>query len=470
MKNLGKILLTLLVPICTFASVVATVDTTTPTKGDYVTLSLKISGEDIEKPNISTICGVDVASSSSQTSIVMRDGNYQKSYILSYQFMPLMNCTIDPIQLKIDSKIAKTKPINIVVTKQKQDKDSDFILSLVSSKKVVFVGESFKVDVIFKQKDGADAVDSKFKEPKFKGFWIKSRAKQVNYKDKNYNFVKISYLLSAQREGNQTILPAKISIAQRANSRDSWGMFMQDLRWRTYYSNALNIDVKPLPSDAKYIGDFKINVAVDKTTLDKNEALNLTLKITGNGNLEDMKSFKPHINGVTVYDEKIKIKNNQLIQKMAFISDNNFTIKPFVLKYFDIKTKKLKTIQTKAIKVKVNYTKIKQDLVVKKPQKKQAVSELKTRDSSSSNIVVVLVFFIGIVVGVLIMLTKPWQKFKKFKKFDVKDEKLLLIKLLPYKNDKKVKVIVDMLEKNIYYGGNEKIDKKILKEVVHKLI
>jgi hypothetical protein len=466
MKNLGKILLSLFIPMYIFASVVASVDSTTVTEGEYVTLNLKISGKDIKKPNIATICGVDIASSSSQTSIVVRNGKYEKNYILSYQFMPLRSCTIEPISLEIDSKVEKTNPINIKLTKQKQDKNSDFLLLLISDKKEVYVGESFKVDVVFKQKDTVSAVDSEFKEPKFEGFWIKNKSKQSSYKDANYNVVKLSYTLSAQRDGNQTILPAKIAIAQRNNIRDSWGMFMQDLKWKTYYSNILNIQVKPLPSDVKYIGDFKIKVDVDKTTLGKNEPLNLTLKITGDGNLEDMKSFKPHIDGVTIYDENPVIKNNQLTQKMAFVSDNNFTIKPFILKYFDTKSKKLKTLKTKEIKVTLHNT-TQKHLVVKKSQPKYPKYP-KEKSSNISYMVILFVFLTGIVVGVSIMLIKPQISFSKSKKIDIKDEKLLFVKLLPYKDDSIVKQILDKLEENIYHGGHEDIDKKQLKQLFEK--
>jgi len=472
MKNLGKIfLIFLLTPIYIFASVIASVDNTTVTKGEYVTLNLSVTGEDIKKPSISSICGYDILSSSSQTNITMVNGDYKKKYVLSYSFMPLKSCKIEPIEIEIDSKKEKTNPINIEVTNQKVDKNSEFILSLVPKKREVYVGESFNVDLLFKQKEGAGAVDSRFEEPKFKGFWIKGHSKQSTYKDGNYNVTKISYILSAQRAGHLSILPAKIGIAKRVNTRDSWGMFMQNVKWKTYFSNSLDIDVKPLPQNVKYIGDFKISANVDKTTINKNEALNLTLKIVGNGNLEDMQSFKPSIDGVTIYDEKIVIKNNQLTQKMAFISDNDFIIKPFVLKYFDIKTKKIKTISTNEIKVKVNGVKVKEQLIVKKDakQKIEPIQKMEVVNNGISKTVAFIIFIFGVLVGVLVMITKPWNiSNTKSKKINIKDEKLLLVKLLPFKDDVEVKKIMDILEKNIYSSDKEKLDKKVLKDILDR--
>ncbi|MEA1956209.1 MAG: BatD family protein [Campylobacterota bacterium] len=468
MKNLGKIFLILLTPIYIFASVVASVDSTTVTKGEYVTLNLNVSGENIQRPSIDSICGNDILSSGSQTSITMINGEYKKNYILSYKFMPLKSCIIEPIEIDINSKIEKSKSIKIEVTKQKVDKNSDFTLSLVSEKKEVLVGESFKVDLIFKQKIGADAVDSKFQEPKFKGFWIKGQSEQKAYKEGDFNIVKISYVLSAQREGNLAISPAKIAIAKRVHTRDSWGIFMQSVKWKTYFSNPLDISVKPLPFAVKYIGDFTISVDIDKTSIDKNEALNLRLKIVGNGNLEDMQSFKPTIDGVTVFDEKIVIKDNELTQKMAFISDNDFVIKPFILKYFDTKTKKVKTITTKEIKIDVKGAKIKEELVIKRDIPKEIPQTVEIKNNSISTIWAVSIFIIGLFVGILIMILKPWAKFKNSKKINLKDEKLLLIKLLPFKDDKEVQKIMDDLEENIYNPNSQKLDKKLLKECLSK--
>ena len=471
MKNLGKILLIFLSPIYLLASVVATVDSTTVTRGESVTLNLNISGEDIKKPEIDTICGYDVLSTSSQTSITMINGDYKKSYTLSYKFLPLKSCEIQPIEVEIDSKKQKTKPINITVQKQVSNKNSEFVLLLKTDKTEVLVGESFNVDLIFKQKKGASAVDSKFKEPNFKGFWVKNRSDQVIYEDGDFNVIKITYTLSAQREGRLSILPASIAIAKRDNSsRDSWGMLIQDIKWKTYISNALDIDVKPLPNGVKYIGDFKISVDVDKTTINKNEPLNLTLNIFGDGNLEDIQSFKPSIDGVTVYDEKIVIKGNKLTQKMAFVSDNDFIIKPFVLKYFDIKTKKVKVIKTKEIKVKVAGTKVKENLVVKKDTTLNAKAKPNVVVKKGiSNTIAIVIFIFGLLVGIGIMLLKPFKMDKNIKKkFDIKNEKLLLIKLLPFKDDVEVKNIIDTLESNIYSVKKKDIDKKILKQIIEK--
>ncbi len=365
MKNLGKIILFLFLPISIFSNVTAELDSSTITKGEIATLKLKISGEDVKEPNIQSVCGYEVISSSSHTNMYMVNGELSKSYTLSYQFMPLQSCEIEPIKINIDEKEYTTKSLNIEVKEQVTDKKSNFILSLVTQKNNVFVGQTFDVDLFFKQRDGAEALDSKFVQPKFKGFWVKKQTNPQSYKENGFNITKITYTLAAQRDGKLSIAPAQISIASRKLTKDGWGSWIQNIKWKTFFSNTLSIDVKPLPKDVKYIGDFVIYADVDKTTVETNQALNLTLKVMGDGNIEDMSSFKPSIDGVNVFDEKIVIKGNVLTQKMAFVSDKDFVIEPFELKYFDTKTQKVKSIKTKEIRVSVNGAKQIKELTIK---------------------------------------------------------------------------------------------------------
>ena len=68
MKNLGKILFILfLIPHAIYAGVTAFVDSKNIELGDMVTYSLDLSGEDVVRPDIHTLCGEDVISTSSST-------------------------------------------------------------------------------------------------------------------------------------------------------------------------------------------------------------------------------------------------------------------------------------------------------------------------------------------------------------------------------------------------------------------
>ncbi|EQB40049.1 hypothetical protein M947_03240 [Sulfurimonas hongkongensis] len=468
MRNLGKIILVLfLLKLSLDASVRASVDATSVELGEMVTYSLHLSSTNASRPVIQTLCGVNVISTSSQSSIEMINGKISRNNTFSYKFIPQKDCVIEPIEIEVDGVMHKSNAVEIKVTQGKANADADFVLSLQSSTKEVYVGEPFEVTLLFKQKLGAEAVDSKFEAPELKGFWIKSESQPQKVQKEGYIVTKVVYKMAAQRAGALTISKAQMSVASRSHARDSWGSWVPKIKWKTYYSNELNIDVKPLPSGVELVGNFSIKANVDKDEINANEALNLTLEVLGDGNLEDIKSFKPYIDSVNVFEEDISIDGNKLTQKIAFVAQDDFTIEPFTLKYFDPKTKEIKIIKTKRQKIKVNNSKPKEELVIKKESSEQVLVE---SGQSMSTLWALLVFVLGLILGLVIGIVKPWKILKKQKGLSLKDERVLLVKLLPYKYDEKVKKIIETIEQNIYSDTKIEIDKKLLREVVRKYI
>ncbi len=471
MKNLGKIIIFLVLILSSLnATVTAQVTPNDVYAGDATTYVLTITGSNVKKPILADICGNTITATGSQTSIKSINGSYSKSYNLSYQFTPKQSCTIDSVSVEIDGKIEHSNSVNVNVLPRTQDVNADFILEFESSAKEVFIGEPFKVTLLLKQKRGAQVVDSQFIAPEFKGFWIKSESKAQRIKDNEYMTTKVVYELAAQREGNLSIEPAELKIASRVGV-NNWGRMSPQVKWRTYYSNTVDLSVKALPLGVKIIGDFTIEATVDKTQVNPNEAVNLTLKIKGEGNFEDIESFKPYISDVNIFDEKIKLSKNSLSQKIVFVSEQDFTIAPFELKYFDLKTQEIKTLQTQAIEIKVKGNVAKKEVsITRDVEAPKTINTDKTVTVEKNNYLYIsLAFFIGLVIGIVIMLIKSKKVSTKHKKLDIKDEKLLLIKLLPYKEiDRDVEDLVRILENNIYNKEKIILDKRMLKEVLHK--
>ena len=470
MKNLGKIFFILfLISNSLNASVVANVDSNVVTVGDTVTLNLTISGEDIEKPSLYNVCDSEIVGTSSQTSIKMVNMDYQKSYILSYQFVPTKSCEIKPIKISVSGKVETTESIKVEVKAVSKTISADYELSLVSDVDEVYVGEPFDVTLLFKQKRKAESVDSKFVAPELKGFWIKEESKATRRQDGEYITTQITYTMAAQREGVLKITPAQMRIATRANFKDMFGSWMPQVKWKSYFSNELNISVNAIPQGAKYVGEFSISASVDKNEISPNEALNVTLEVNGNGNLEDIKTFKPYIDGVNVFDEKISVIGAKLSQKMAFVADEDFIVPSFSLTFFNPKTQKVEMIQTQEIAIKVKGAKAKPELTIKRDESYEAPVVVKEVVKEGVSLLWVSIAFIaGLIIAIIIMLLKPWELFKREKPFNIKNHKSLLIKLLPYKNDVNVQEMIDILEKNIYMDAKIIIDKKELKEIVEK--
>ena len=476
MKNLGKILILIyLIPLSLLASeqvsAVASLDSSNIERGEMVTYEIMLNGDNIIRPTILTLCGQNVISTGSQTSIQMINGSMTKSYIFSYKFLPQKSCVINPVEVEIDSKIIKTNSVQVNVSKQKIKKDSPFILTLESDKSQVYIGEPFEMTLFFKQRNDAEAIDSEFIAPTFQGFWIKDESESNRYKKGEYTITEKKYILAAQRTGELKISSAQMRIAYRTHTKDSWAGIISRIKWKSHYSNELSIGVKSIPNGLSLVGDFKISSELDKTSIKANEAVNINIKVVGNGNLEDITSFKPDLDSVNVFDEKISIVDGVLTQKMAFVSDRDFKIPAFELKFFDTATKQMKTIKTKPYSIKVKNYKAKQDkLNIKRDESikdKEADTALVANNITSISVVnVAIIFLLGLVGGIFLAKIKPFNKSKKSIALDIKDEKLLLIKLLPYKDDEDVQKVLNILESNLYMGKKESVDKKLLKELI----
>jgi len=476
MKNLGKRIFILFLFLTTtiYASVTARVEPPVVYSGETATYILKISGGTVHKPTLTDICGNDIVGTSSQTSIEMVNMDYKKSYVLSYEFVPQKSCVIQPTSVEVDGKIEKSNEVKVIVKPASQDKNAAFVLTLKPSKEDLFVGEPFTLNLELKQNRRAAVVDSQFVEPDFKGFWVKDKSQATREETPEYIITKMSYTLAAQREGNLTIKPAQLRVATRSNRRDMWGSFMPQVKWKSYYSNEVHIHAKPLPNNAKIVGNFTITATPDKRTITPNEAVNVTVKVQGNGNLEDIGSFKPYIDGVNVFDEKVEIHGNTLTQKLAFVSDKDFTIPPFKLAFYNLKTQRVEQIKTEPIHITVKGApKVDTKLHIQKEDQlltiKKSTDETSTESSSVNYIWLLVAFIAGIIIGIILMLTKTFKFGKRAKAFNIKDEKLLLLKLLPYKeSDADVAKIVEVLEGNFYGEKKGQVDKKLLKEVLKR--
>jgi len=472
MKNLGKIIILLTFLLSSLnASVIARVNPNDVFAGDTTTYVLTIIGSNVKKPIISNICGNEITATGSQTSIESINGSYKKSYSLSYQFTPKKTCSVDVVAVEIDGKVEYSNRVDVNVLPRTQDLNGDFLLEFESSAQELFIGEPFSLTLLLKQKRGAQIVDNKFIAPEFKGFWLKSESKPQRTQDAEYLTTKVVYELAPQREGNLSIKAAELKIASRVNV-NNWTNRSPQVRWRTYYSNIVDLKVKALPQNVKIIGDFTIKASVDKKEVNPNDAINVSIEIEGLGNFEDIESFKPFIPDVNIFDEKIKLLKNKLSQKIVFVSEQDFIIPSFELKYFDVNTQKVKTIQTQSIEIKVNGHVEKKELSVAR----NTETALKTVEVDKNVLVeknnylyISLAFVLGLIIGILVMLLKRKVFSKNRKTFDVKDEKVLLVKLMPYKDsDKDVEDLVRVLENNIYSKEKVTLDKKKLKEVIKK--
>ncbi len=341
-------------------------------------------------------------------------------------------------------------------------------------KNEVYVGEPILLTYTFKQRVDIKLSEANFNPPSFQDFWAKSTKKVPNSVKDGYKIYRIHYLLFPQKSGTLSLESGRMDVAVMKEEKKGYFSFQQ-AKWKTLYSNALKIAVKPLPKGVDLYGNYTFSVVVDKNNTKANEPINLTITILGEGNVDDIDPFNLEVKNAMVYSDKPK-RNASLVdgknrivfkQKFAIVSDQNFTIPALEFRFFDGKVH-IEHSKTFAIEV-VNLQAKKEDVVFEK----NGINHDKTiRTKDASNSTIMIASLLSFVVGMLVMwLIIRWQKRAKHRIEtpiqqrikDAKEDKELLAVLLPLMDKStQIEEIVKKLEKNIYTGAKEKIDRKHL--------
>lgn len=480
MKNLGKVLMGLIMSLPLYAGLQVSVDSQRVTQGDSVVLSVRAQGDNVAPLRMASVCGEPISSTASGTTIRSINGNYTKEQTYTFTFTPTKDCVIAPITLKIDGVEEKSEPISIKLSHMVITKDSPFIIEMKSERTNVHVGEPFIVNIDVKMKHGAQAVDSKFLPPEMKNIWVKKEQQGDRYEEGDYTVTRLTYVMAAQKSGINTIGAANMKIATRSRNRDAWGQWMPSVKWRSYFSQSLDINASPLPDNVNVVGDLSINLGLDKRSVQANEAITATLTISGSGNFEDIGSLKPYVQNVSIFEEDPKITeiiekgkySGKWQQKFTLVSDGNYTIPSFKLQYFDTKTQSVKTLETEPVTITVKggvKKSVKQEVKV---ERANVAHENEKELVASSQGFSIKDFGLGLLSGIvlsLLLLVVPWKKLKRKNSMpSLSDEKAIITLLMPYRDEVDVKEMIETLEKRVYSGSDVNLDKKALKTMVKK--
>ncbi len=490
-KILGSFLIVITFYIDLYANVEARLNVPAIYEGESVDLIITAEGDSVEFPNIDKIGIYDILRTSSSQSTTIINGDLTRSFTKTYTFAPRKSITVPSYNVIVDGKKYQTKELKIAVLKPTANKHgADFILNMDVDKKSVYVGESIKLVVTFKQKLNAHADRVELSEPKLEDFWIKKVEGIEKSSDADYIVQKLTYILFPQKSGKYIIKPLEANIGKLVQRRSSFfddpffDSFTSEFRWQKIFSNEIELDIKPLPNGIELFGDFEIEASVDKYEVKANKPVNLTITIKGEGNIDDIKKFDLDIDQAIVYADEPKITSTltngvyggEFIQKIAIIAENDFEIPPIELTYFDKKTKKIKTIKTKPIYIKVKggiKKEKKPDLETLHDDNNIKSSNQKVKIANESDHIKYLFLLIGFLLGGVIgYFINRVQKKEVKKELDIikaikkaKTDKELFELLLPYaKKDKLITQTLEKLEQNLYNNQKHKIDKNKLIE------
>jgi hypothetical protein len=342
---------------------------------------------------------------STQTTYI--NGKVENVTTVSYTYMLIAmkegSLTIPPSSVKSGNKTYQTNAVEINVISEsspghqpstdglvdsnkqsEQAKANNYYVRLIPSKRSVYVGEHVLVESKIYTNERLSF--SEVKLPDFEGF-LKSDLESEQQASREIidgrEFLTQVFkrdLLLAQKSGTLNIKPAEITVLVqkrvRSQRRSLFGDIFDDPFFDSYenvpellFSNALTIEVKPLPSPSPSgftgaVGNFTIDLRADKSELKANEAISFYLTIRGSGNLSVLSAPDiafPH--DVETFQAKASRNiNNTVNGSSGSVSfeyvviprfEGKMRIPPFVFSYFDPVKQTYRSISTQEMTISV---------------------------------------------------------------------------------------------------------------------
>ena len=326
--------------------------------------------------------------------------SYQKIITYTLRAKKEGKYVIAPATLKLRGKTIGTQPLTLEVKKGSLSSKPNNPINIASrsihliaepSKKSCYIGEPIVINYILYY--SVDVFNISRTSPvKYTGFWaenindIDRSEKQVTFRgDANYRSILLKQVvLVPQKKGKQIIenlncdLVASVTMYDRRKNRT----ILKAINY-TAVSNDLTMNVLELPALDKptdfsgAVGDFTLDVILDKDSMSVNESLALKIRLNGQGNLNlltpPLLNFD---NSLEVYEPTRTNKLNFGQRGISGYSEQEYLIVPrnkgtynlsaVEFNYFNPKTKKYIILTSGENSIKVNGDRFEDDSFISK--------------------------------------------------------------------------------------------------------
>jgi len=265
------------------------------------------------------------------------------------------NITIGQAIVKINGEIYKTSPLKIEITEAVEtslgENNPNYIVEnnihLVAelSKENPYLNESFTVvyKLYYSDEIGISSVNE-LDKPKFPDFWSHTikiprlEVKQGVYKGSSYRYVTWNKtVLYPQKIGKLDLDPLtlNVSVDVPTNRADFFGNRVYQQVPKVITAGKRSVNVRELPEKDKpdkfngAVGDFDLEVFLNKTELKASESLQAKIKVKGRGNLKLFNLPKLSVpNSLEVYDPEHKQSIKTDLKGMQGSIEDIYTIVP----------------------------------------------------------------------------------------------------------------------------------------------
>ncbi len=385
-----------------------------------IVFEINAEGNTFRAPDFGSLQVLSGPSSSTSSNIQYINGRMSKSFTISYTYIVQAGAkgetTVGPASVTVDGTMYQSNPLKITVVENAntgnnartnssspsgstQDdagilQNDDVYVTASVSNTAPYLGEQVIVTYKIYTKVPVTGL-SIDKLPSFNGFWSKnlldnnsqySQSTEV-INGEEYVTAEISKIaLFPQKTGVLDIDPAEVSCNvqlrvqnNRGRSNDPFESFFNDPFFNRNVKNVsaklkskpLTINVQSLPQKDKpdnftgAVGDFQFKSQIDRTELAANDALNLTIEISGKGSIElitppevkfpvDFESFDPKIT-TNVNTSSYGLSGKKKFEYLAIPRNpGDFTIDPVKFSFFNPKTKTYESFESEAYHITVD--------------------------------------------------------------------------------------------------------------------
>ena len=332
---------------------------------------------------------------------VKREETYTTTWSVIVEALKTGTVTLQPASAKVSGKVYKSNSVTIKITKDKPQQqrssnplssffndpffnppqqqrqqasppaNNDIFMRLSANKSTVYVGEPVYAYCQLYVSQRFQLQLQEFNPPTFDKFWTKEvempkniTLKPVLYNNHQYlSAVMDKRLLFPQSSGKLEIEPYDASFSLY----DSWGFPIGD---KKIFSNRQYINVKPLPANkpanfSGAVGSFQISSSIDNQKPAVNDAITITVTVSGSGNFGLFDFPQPDM--PKVFEELSPEESENLTVTTTGISGNKTTkfayiarvpgdykIPPVEFSYFDPSKGKYFTVKTDTIEIHVS--------------------------------------------------------------------------------------------------------------------
>lgn len=357
-----------------------------------------VGGQKMPEPELPPLPMFEIFSSGNSTNIQVINGQMSTSMIYNYILYPKRDGTfpIRAAHVVYNGKRYESNELSITVTKagtgaapdepsadQTRDANGearDVFLTAEVDRKSAYVDEQVTLRVkLYRAINTLSTPD--YEAPQTPGFWTQDIPPQKTYyqiiNGRRYFVNEIRTALFPTKPGKLSISPAKVTVTvpdrSRTRTRDPFSIFddvFQQGKRVSVQSKSLSINVQALPKQGKTaefsggVGSYKISASVDKPDVQVNEAITLTVKISGQGNVKSIpEPTLPDMDGFRVEKASTDFQVSNLDVKLGGSKTFEYllipripgthVIDPIKLNYFDPGKEKYITAKTDSIELKV---------------------------------------------------------------------------------------------------------------------